>query len=105
VSREYVEYPVHLTGSKKRPTQRQFLVLQFVAEYVRDNRYPPSLRDIGKQFGISSTNGVQDHLNRLEYKGLLFQPRDMASRHRFPTDKGYELLGWKRCDCGAWRPT
>ena len=33
--------------------------------------FPPTLREIGKQFGISSTFGVKRHLDALVKKGYL----------------------------------
>lgn len=56
-------------------TKRQRSVLQFIAQFIRDRGYAPTLREIGKQFGIKSTNGVNDHLLALTRKGYL-HPRD-----------------------------
>jgi SOS-response transcriptional repressor LexA len=52
-------------------TERQSEILRYVAGYVDDRGYPPSLRDIGRAFEIASTNGVNDHLRALERKGYL----------------------------------
>lgn len=53
------------------------------------------MREIGAQFGIRSTNGVKDHINSLQRKGVLtWQP--MKARSARLTDKGRELLGMKR---------
>ncbi len=60
-------------------TARQASVLEYVRTYTVKNGYPPTLREIGKNFGIRSTNGVNDHLKALERKGYLIR-FDMLSR-------------------------
>jgi repressor LexA len=52
-------------------TARQLAVLRFIAEYTADFACPPSIRDIGERFGISSPNGVLCHLRALAKKGLV----------------------------------
>lgn len=56
---------------KKELTDRQEEILLFIKEFLFQNGYPPTLRQIGKQFGISSTFGVKRHLDALEKKGYL----------------------------------
>ena len=46
-------------------------ILQFIRAFTRERGYPPTIREIGKAFGISSTNGVRYHLNILEREGRL----------------------------------
>jgi repressor LexA len=60
-------------------TDRQRQVLHFIGESIRSRGYPPTLREIGEQMGIRSTNGVNDHLKALEKKGYL-QRQDLKSR-------------------------
>lgn len=60
-------------------TQRQQMVLDFIRQSVRERGFPPTLREIGQQMGIRSTNGVNDHLRALERKGYL-KREDMKSR-------------------------
>jgi repressor LexA len=52
-------------------TQRQAQVLEFIEKQIRQAGYPPTLREIGDELGIRSTNGVNDHLKALEKKGYL----------------------------------
>jgi repressor LexA len=52
-------------------TDKQHQVLAFVERQIRQVGYAPTIREIGKQFGIRSTNGVNDHLVALEKKGYL----------------------------------
>lgn len=58
--------------SDNRPTQKQADILQWIASSIKENGYPPTLRELGAHFGIRSTNGVHDHLWALEKKGYLW---------------------------------
>src|SRR5438477_2763399 len=62
-------------------TERQQSILDFINEYVKDNGFPPSVREIGKHFGIYPAT-VQDHISALERKGHLqkkrFQSRTLS---------------------------
>jgi repressor LexA len=66
-------------------TDRQQEILGFINSSIAHRGYPPTLREIGRQFGIKSTNGVNDHLRALEKKGYL-QREDMKSRALRPVD-------------------
>jgi repressor LexA len=52
-------------------TERQNEILSFIHQFREENGYPPTLREIGKKFGISSTFGVKRHLEALVKKGFL----------------------------------
>jgi repressor LexA len=52
-------------------TDRQNDILTFIKEFLAENGYPPTLREIGKKFQISSTFGVKRHLIALQKKGYL----------------------------------
>lgn len=52
-------------------TERQRDILTFIHTHIEDHGYPPTVREIGRAFGIRSTNGVSDHLKSLERKGYL----------------------------------
>ena len=56
---------------KKELTQRQEEILNFIQSFLQENGYPPTIRQIGSNFGISSTFGVKGHLDALEKKGYL----------------------------------
>lgn len=55
----------------KELTARQESILNFIKQFVQETGYPPTLREIGKNFGISSTFGVKRHLEALVKKGFL----------------------------------
>ena len=67
-------------------TKRQAAILQFIAQTIQDQGYPPTLAEIGAHFGIRSTNGVTDHLVALERKGYLTRSNKARSLH--VTEKG-----------------
>ena len=52
-------------------TPRQRQILEFIDEEVRRRGYPPSVREIAKAVGLSSTATVHTHLASLQTKGYL----------------------------------
>ncbi len=56
---------------KNQLTERQQEILTFIKQFREESGYPPTLREIGKKFGISSTFGVKRHLDALVKKGYL----------------------------------
>lgn len=52
-------------------TDKQRAIRDFLLKFAEEHGYPPTLREIGKAFGIKSTNGVNDHLRCLERKGFI----------------------------------
>ena len=66
-------------------TPRQQEILDFITRSISTRGYPPTLREIGQNFGIKSTNGVNDHLRALEKKGYLVR-EDLKSRALRPVD-------------------
>jgi repressor LexA len=52
-------------------TPRQRQILTFITRRIEEQGYPPTIREIGEEMGIRSTNGVNDHLKALERKGYL----------------------------------
>ncbi len=51
-------------------TQRQREVFDFIREFIRTNRYPPTIREIATHFHFS-VKGSYDHVKALEKKGFL----------------------------------
>ncbi len=52
-------------------TPRQRQVLEFVESEVAHRGYPPTVREIGEQLGLSSSSTVHAHLAALQDKGYL----------------------------------
>jgi len=56
---------------KNKLTERQEDILTFIKQFTLESGYPPTLREIGKHFQISSTFGVKRHLEALVKKGFI----------------------------------
>lgn len=52
-------------------TKRQQEIFDFVRRYGAEHGYPPTVRDIGKAIGLTSSSTVHAHLANLEKLGLL----------------------------------
>ena len=71
-------------------TERQQEIWQFLADYVDEHGYPPTVREIGDAVGLASPSPVHAHLANLERAGLL---------RRDPTKpRALELVGRKRAE-------
>src|SRR5438270_13861142 len=57
---------------------RQEGILKFIREFSTGNGYPPTIREIGKQVGISSTSVVNYNLDKLEKEGLIERDRTIS---------------------------
>lgn len=49
-------------------TDRQLEVYQYLRDYLSERGFPPTLREISKHFGWSSTNSASCHLQALAAK-------------------------------------
>jgi repressor LexA len=58
--------------------ERHQKILEFLQEYQRENKYPPSIREIGEKTGISSTSVVNYYLDQLEKKGMIERDRKIS---------------------------
>ncbi len=52
-------------------TKRQQEIFDFIRRYSSQHGYPPTVRDIGKAIGLTSSSTVHTHLSNLEKIGLL----------------------------------
>jgi repressor LexA len=59
-------------------TERQTEVYEFIRDKMRNRGYGPTVREIGREFGISSPNGVMCHLKALERKGVIKREPNMS---------------------------
>ena len=57
--------------TKQKLTHKQQAILNYIKQEIAKKGHPPTIREIGARFGISSTNGVRTHLNALIKKGYL----------------------------------
>lgn len=76
-------------------TDRQREVLQYIVRTSEERGFPPTIREIGEEMDIRSTNGVNDHLKALERKGYLTRG-EQQSRSLVPTKRARMVLGLGR---------
>jgi hypothetical protein len=78
---------------KERPlSDRQAAIIRFVESYVQQHKHPPSIRDISRGVGISSTSNVTYHINRLIENGYLHK-QPGTSRTLVVLASGYQNVG------------
>ena len=71
---------------RKKLTERQQMIYDFIAETIRSRGAPPTIREIMYVFEISSTNGVRTTLAALEKKGHI--------RRHARLSRGIELVDY-----------
>ena len=73
----------------KELTERQKEVLSFIADYLKNHSYPPTIREIADHYSIS-VKGAHDHITALKRKGYIRQvdkrPRTMELTGPKPED-------------------
>ena len=52
-------------------TARQRKIVRFISDWVQERGYSPSMREIGRAVGLTSTSSVEHQLAALEAKGYL----------------------------------
>jgi repressor LexA len=57
---------------------REDQIYEYIRREIERTGFPPTIREIGSRFGISSTNGVRYFLDRLEDRGLISRSRGKA---------------------------
>ena len=58
-------------GTRAETSRKERAILKFIEEQVTENGYPPSVREIGKAIGLSSTATVHAYLAKLEKQGFI----------------------------------
>ncbi len=59
-------------------TEKQRQILQYISRTIREQGFPPTIREIGDHFGIKSLRGVTVHLDALQHKKYI--TRESKSR-------------------------
>ena len=57
-----------------RTSNKAQMIVDYVNEFIQENGYSPSVREIGAAVGLRSTASVSYHLQALQEKGLLQSP-------------------------------
>ena len=82
-------------------TKRQEEILDFIVGRVRDEGFPPTLKEMAERFGLASPNAARDHVLALERKGFLKRTGDKSRalslspslRAVAAAPRGWPLLG------------
>jgi len=69
----------------KSLSHRQQAILDFIGTFLDDNDYPPTIRDIQQELGISSTSVVDYNLTVLEERDCIHRNRNIS--------RGIEVIG------------
>lgn len=69
----------------KELSRRQRAILDFIETFLVENDYPPTIRDIQHELGISSTSVVDYNLKVLEGRNLIRRNKNIS--------RGIELVG------------
>ena len=70
---------------KKKLSQRQQRILEFIQKFMDEHQYPPTVRDIQNGCEVSSTSVVDYNLHKLQAMGYLRREPEVS--------RGIELIG------------
>lgn len=70
-----------------RTSDKSELILDFVNQFIQENGFAPSVREIGAAVGLRSTASVSYHLNQLQEKGLLVSPGQKGRKRAIVTSQ------------------
>ena len=68
-----------------RTSNKAQMIVDYVNQFVQENGYSPSVREIGEAVGLRSTASVSYHLQALQEKGLLQAPRAKGRKRALVT--------------------
>jgi len=71
-------------------SDRQQAILEYIRSFIRENEYPPSIREIMKTLNISSTSVVNYNLNVLVREGYITRHKDLARGIRLVDGSGLQ---------------
>lgn len=76
-------------------TEKQQAILTYIAECVREQGFPPSVREICDAVGLKSPSTVHSHLNTLEEAGCIVRESGKTRAIRLAEDmqNGVPILG------------
>ena len=68
-----------------RTSDKADRILEYVNQFVQENGYAPSVREIGAAVGLRSTASVSYHIQALQDKGLLQSPGEKGRKRSIVT--------------------
>src|SRR5947209_18019104 len=78
----------------EQPSEIQLRMYDFIVNYMKTEKMPPTNREIGRELKIASTGHVDYHLTMLEKKGLITrQPKKSRGIKLTKTVTGIPVMG------------
>ena len=68
-----------------RTSNKAQLIIDYVNQFIQENGYSPSVREIGAAVGLRSTASVSYHLQALQEKGLIQAPETKGRKRALVT--------------------
>lgn len=81
---------------KEGLNKREKSILKYIAKQIEKNGYPPSVREIGKAVGLSSTATVHGYLLKLEEKGYVKKENQKGRTLKLLKDENGESIDKKK---------
>ena len=72
-------------------TKRQAEILTYIKKYIVAHGYPPTVREIGKDLGVSSPATIHTHLSNLENKGFIKKEETKNRAIELLVDNEFEM--------------
>lgn len=83
-----------LNKSNAEPTDKMIAVLETISNFIEDNKYPPTVRELCDLCFLKSTSTIHSYLDRLESRELITRiPK--INRGLLITEKGKSVLKQK----------
>lgn len=80
-----------MVNHKRKRGETALWILITIFDYVSENGYPPTVREIGEEVDIASTSTVKEHIDRLDKAGFIRREK-RKPRAIQVTEKGQELI-------------
>ena len=72
-----------------RTSDKAERIMDYVNQFIQENGYSPSVREIGAAVGLTSTASVSYHLQALQEKGLIQSPGAKRRKRALMTGARY----------------
>ncbi|MBS4538230.1 HTH domain-containing protein [Clostridium sp. D2Q-11] len=72
-------------------TKKQLVVLKGIDDLIKENKYSPTVREIGEKVGLKSSSSVHTYIKKLEEKGCLSKV-EASGRSLVITERGQMAL-------------
>lgn len=71
-------------------TKKQLAILNFLEDFIEENGFAPTYREIQAEMGLSSVSAVAEHVDNLVAKGVVKRTEGAA--------RSLEVLDWRHED-------